>query len=216
MPVVTRSAWELKKNEIKKTTPGITSRKFNYRMHRKKYYEEFGRELDKPKFKEVLIAFFLRIAPKIGAFRVFKFKEVDQKGEKQFIKSFDTVMARYATALIKLNYKKPNLPNINFDTGNETVYGEYELADKSYDDLVDHLDQNKFADLTAPLKKNIISFYSKADTTALAKYDPSGWKKTSTALQKIEIAPPVPLDSLKITPTPDEKTAVKAVEKSKQ
>ncbi|HWZ35271.1 MAG TPA: hypothetical protein VNW51_03890, partial [Mucilaginibacter sp.] len=215
MPVVTRSAWELKKNEIKKTTPGITSRKFNYRMHRKKYYEEFGREMDKPKFKEQLIAFFLRIAPKIGAFRIFKFKEVDRKGEKQFIKSFDTVMTRYATALTQLNYKKPNLPNIDFDTGNGTVFGEYELADKTYDDLVDHLEKNKFADLTAPLKRNIISFYSKADTITLAKYNPSGWKKTRTGLQKIEATPPVLLDSLKTTPTPAEKTAIKVVGKSK-
>jgi len=213
MPVVTRSAWELKKNEIKKSTPGITSRKFNYRMHRKKYYAEFGSDLDKPKFKERLIAFFLRIVPKVGPFRIFRFKEVDQKGEKQFIKSFDTVLARYATALTQLDYKIPKLPNIDFDTGNETVYGEYELTDKTYDDLIDHLDQNKFTDMTAPLKKNIISFYSKADTTTLAKYDPSGWKKTSTTLKKIEITPPVPSDSLKITPTPVEKTAIKAADK---
>ncbi len=214
MPVVTRSAWELKKDEIKKTTPGITSRKFNYRMHRKKYFAEFGSDLDRPKFKERLIAFFLKIVPKVGPFRIFRFKEVDQKGEKQFIKSFDTVMARYAAALTQLDYKIPKLSNINFDTGNATVYGEYELTDKTYDDLVDHLEKNKFADLTAPLKKNILSFYSKTDTTALAKYDPSGWKKTSTTLKKIEATPPVPSDSLKITPTPVEKTAIKAADKA--
>jgi len=153
MPVVTRSAWVLKKDDIKKMSPGITSRKFHYRMSRKKYYKEFGSNLDKPKFKERLIAFIITIMPKIGPFRVFRFKEVGPDGEKLFIKSFDTVMNEYAIALKQLNYKKPNLPNINFDTGSQTIYGEYPLADKTYDDLLDKLQQNKFTDLTAPASK---------------------------------------------------------------
>jgi hypothetical protein len=216
MPTVTRSAWVLKKDAIKKTEPGITGRKFHYRMRRKDYYQEFGRDLDKPHFKEWLIAMFLKLAPKVGPFRVFRFKEVDQKGEKQFIKSFDTVMDEYARALQKLNYRQPNLPNVNFDTGKITAYGEYELADNTYDDLVDELEQKKFAGLTMPLKKNIVSFYSKADTTALAKYSPDKWKKTGKALQQLTVAPTVPLDSLKVKLTPDQKADVKKYAKTQE
>jgi hypothetical protein len=199
MPAVTRSAWILKKDEIKKTEPGITSRKFHYHMRRKKYYEEFGRDRDKLKFKDRLLAFFIKIAPKVGPFKVFRFKEVGPDGEKQFIKSFDTVITEYAIALNQLNYRKPNLPNIDFDTGKQTVYGEYELTDDTYDDLLDQLTQNKFADMTAPLQTNIINFYSKADTAAIAKKDLPGWKKTNAALQQAKTAQPVPLDSLKVT-----------------
>ncbi|MDB5030085.1 MAG: hypothetical protein JWP71_806 [Mucilaginibacter sp.] len=205
MPTVTRSAWALKKNEIKKSMPGITSQKFHYRMRRKKYYEEFGHDLDKPKLKEQIIAFLLTIAPKVGPFRVFRFKEVSKKGEKQFIKSFDTVMDKYAVALAQINYRKPNLPNVDFDTGSKTEYGEYVLTDKTYDELVDKLVQNKFVNLTLPLKQNIINFYNKADTTALAKYNPADWKKTSVGLQQIKTAHLVPLDSLKATPISGEK-----------
>jgi hypothetical protein len=199
MPVVTRSAWVLKKNDIKKTEPGITSRKFHYHLQRKKYYEEFGHDRDKPTFKERVIAFFITIVPKVGPFKVFRFKTVGHDGEKQFIKSFDTVMNRYAYALSQLNYKKPDLPNVDFDTGKKTAYGEYELTDKTYDDLVVKLQQNKFADLTAPLKENIVSFYSKADTVALNKKDTNDWKKTSAVLQQIRSARIVPIDSLKVT-----------------
>lgn len=215
MPTITRSAWVIKKSEIKKNMPGITSRKFRYRMHRKKYYEEFGRDFDQPKFKERVIAFMLTIAPKVGPFRVFRFKEVGPEGEKQFIKSFDTVMNKYAGALAELNYQKPTLINVNFDTGKKTVYGEYELTDKAYDKLVDLLNENKFANLTAPLKRNIIDFYSQADTAAIAKKDPADWKKTSIALQQIKIAKVVPADSLKITMTPKEKDGVKDADKKK-
>ncbi|MCC8424057.1 zinc dependent phospholipase C family protein [Mucilaginibacter sp. UR6-11] len=199
MPTVTRSAWVLKKDEIKKNEPGITGRKFHYRMRRKQYFEEFGRDLDKPKFKERLIAFFINIAPKVGPLRVFRFRPVSPAGEKQFIKSFDTVMEHYAVALAQLDYKQPHLPNVDFDTGKLTAYGEYELTDQTYDSLVEKLNDNKLVDLTAPLKKDIIGFYSKADTAALAKNNPSAWKKTGAGLYKIEIAIPRPLDSLKFT-----------------
>jgi hypothetical protein len=164
MPTVTRSAWALKKRVIKKADPSITSRKFHYRMDRKKYFLEFGREIDKPDFGERLLAFFLTVAPKVGPFRVFRFKPIGSEGEKQFIKSFDTVMQKYANALSTLNYKQPNLPNVDFDTGKVTAYGEYTLTDKTYDDLVERLNKTKFAALTSPLKKNIISFYATADT----------------------------------------------------
>jgi hypothetical protein len=167
-------------------------------MRRKKYYEEFGHDRDKPKFKERVIAFILTIVPKIGPFKVFKFKEVDRKGEKQFIKSFDTVMNHYASALSLLSYTALNLPNKDFDTGKRTVYGEYELTDKTYDDLLEKLQANKFVDLTAPLKENILSFYSKADTALLAKNKNTDWQKTKAALYKIEAAIPKPPDSLKV------------------
>ncbi|MDB5005091.1 MAG: hypothetical protein JWQ34_3316 [Mucilaginibacter sp.] len=216
MPTITRSAWIIKKSEIKKNMPGITSRKFRYRMHRKKYYEEFGRDFDKPKFKERVIAFLLTMAPKVGPLRVFRFKEVGPMGEKQFIKSFDTVMNKYAGALAELNYQKPTLINVNFDTGKKTVYGEYGLTDEAYDKLVDLLNENKFASLTASLKRNIIDFYSKADTAAIAKKDSADWKKTSIALQQIKIAKVVPANSLKITMTPKEKEEAKQAEKKKE
>jgi hypothetical protein len=208
MPTVTRSAWVLKKDEIKKMEPGMTSRKFHYRLRRKKYYEEFGRDRDKPKFKERMIAFLITIMPKVGPLKVFRFKPVGHEGEKQFIKSFDTVMDRYAHALAQINYRRPNLPNVDFDTGNKTFYGEYELADKSYDDLLGQLQQNKFVDLTSSLKENIVSFYSRADTAKVSKDNPADWKKTSEALQLLKTASVVSADSLKITLTPNEKAAV--------
>jgi hypothetical protein len=198
MPTVTRSAWVLKKDEIKKMQPGITSRKFHYKMQRKKYYEEFGREHDKPKFKERVIAFIITILPKVGPLKVFRFKEVGPEGEKQFIKSFDTVMVHYADAVARLNYEQLHLPNVDFDTGKPTEIGEYELADATYDQLLFKLQDNKFDYLTNLLKKNIISFYSHADTVAMDKKDSAEWKKTSIAIQQVKLARPITLDSLKI------------------
>lgn len=197
MPTVTRSAWVLKKKEIKEMQPGITARKFHYKMQRKKYYKEYGSDHDKPKFKERMIAFLITILPKVGPFKTFRFKEVGPEGEKQFIKSFDTVMAHYTEALAKLNYEKISLPNLDFDTGKKIAAEEYELSDKTYGELVIKLQENKFSYLTDPLKQNIVSFYSKADTAAISNMDASQWKKASIAIQKVKYAIPISTDSLK-------------------
>jgi len=197
MPTVTRSAWVLKKNEIKEMQPGITARKFHYRMERKKYYEEFGRDHDQPKFKERLIAFIIRIIPKVGPFKAFRFKEVGPDGEKQFIKSFDTVMIHYANALAKLQYENISLPNVNFDTGKKITIGEYGLTDATYGQLTLKLQENKFGYLTNNLKQNVVTFYNNADTAALAKKDSSLWEKTSLAIREVKSATPITIDSLK-------------------
>ncbi|WP_214071445.1 zinc dependent phospholipase C family protein [Mucilaginibacter sp. dw_454] len=208
MPTVTRSAWVLKKDEIKKTEPGVTSRKFHYRMQRKKYYGEFGRDRDKIEFKQQLLAFFLKIVPKIGPFKVFKFKPISHEGEVIFIKSFDEVTRHYEEALAMLDYKKPHLPNVDFDTGVLTTYGEYGLATKTYNDLLDQLAQGKYVALTQQLKDNITQFYSKADTVSLAKNDTDSWKKRRLILQTIATENTVPVDSLHTTNKVNDKVFV--------
>jgi hypothetical protein len=94
---------------------------------------------------------------------------------------------------------------VDFDTGKPTEFGEYELTDETYTDLLLKLDDKKFNYLSRPLKQNIISFYSKADTAALSKKDESNWKKTSGALQHLQAARVLPADSLKVPLAADKK-----------
>jgi Zinc dependent phospholipase C len=214
LPALTRAAWHIKKDEIKKTNPTARARKFHYRLKRKEYYQEFGREREKPKFKDRVLAFIIQILPKIGPLKSLRFKDPGPEGEKLFIKSFDTTVAVYSIALNTLRGQNPiNLPDIDFDTGNITAPGEYGLADQTYSLMVIKLQEEKFDNLTSPLKKNILSFYEKADTTTKSndnKKDKIDWKKTYLALQQIRVAKPIPMDSLKF---PVDSTA-KAVVKS--
>jgi hypothetical protein len=197
LPTVTRSAWALKRNEIKQMNPSINSHKFHYKMRRRDYYLEFGKKRQKPTFRERMIAFLIAIIPKVGPFKALRFKDPGTAGEKLFIASFDTVLVKYAVALNNLKTGKISLPDIDYDTGNRTEFGEYDLTDETYGDMLYRLNQNKFFDLTAPLKKNIISFYNNADTIHFAQVNPVEWKKTYAALQQLKQAPAVKTDSLK-------------------
>lgn len=196
MPTVTRAAWILKKDDIKKMNPSITSRKFHYRMSRKSYYKEFGTDRQKPGFSARVVAFLITILPKVGPLKALKFKTIGPEGEKLFIQSFDTVSAHYNAALDQLKYHPIELPDVDYDTGKPTVAGEYALADKTYCDLLINLQKVNFNNLTDDLQNNILKFYSKADTVALANSYPN-WKKAATALKAVRYAPTIIPDSIK-------------------
>jgi len=197
MPTVTRAAWRMRKDEILKANPSSNARSFHYKMKRKAYIKEFGSSRTKGNLGERLMAFLIRILPKVGPLKAFTFKDPGPKGEETFIKSFDTVLVHYHAALASLHKKPLELPDVDYDTGKPTHIGEYELADKSYAKLVEKLDDSKFNNLTATLKQNIVNFYDKTDSTAMSKKYPKDWKKTYTCLQALRSANVIVTDSLK-------------------
>jgi len=197
LPTVTRTAWLIKKNDIKKLNPSANERTFHYHMKRKAYYKEFGSSRQKPKFKERVLAFIIDILPKIGPFKALRFKPIGPAGEKLFIASFDTATVHFDTELAKLHDGKIDLNDVDYDTGKPTEPGEYRLADGTYVDLLGRLADNKFTELTQPLQQNVLSYYNTADTVQLALEYPKLWKKTSLALQELKAATPVQMDSLK-------------------
>jgi hypothetical protein len=197
LPTVTRTAWVIKKNDIKKLNPSANSHNFHYRMSQKEFYKEFGKARQKPGFKAEVLSFLIRILPKAGPFKALRFKDVGPEGEKIFIKSFDTVLAHYHQELARLQYTNINLPDVDYDTGKPTVIGEYGLADKTYGDLLDKLEDTKYNNLTAQLKQNIITYYGNTDTLAFAQKYPKDWKKIYSDLKGLKAARYIPVDSLK-------------------
>ena len=202
LPGLTRTAWALKKDEIRKLNPGMTGRKFHYKIKKREYFHTYGREREKPKFGNRIMAFIIRILPKVGPLRALKFSPPGPVAEKLFIKSFDTTLVYYNQLLTEMRSgKQHQLPDIDFDTGKPTIQGEYGLADLTYSQLLLYLQDQKYKDVTPPLQANILSFYGKGDTTSKVteykKYKVD-WKKTYLALQQLKTVRPVPIDSLKL------------------
>ncbi len=184
-PRITKAAWVTKKSDIRKTQPGVTSRKFVYRMHRKKYQKEFGKHREKPGFFANILSFMIRILPKVGPLKALKFKTPGPEAEKIFIQSFDTVSTHYMFFLKDKNPKMYQLEDIDFDTGNKTKYGEYTLADETYKNLLLKLKSKNFDHVTPQLRQNIINFYTSHESQ-LAASDPKGWKEIHEALMALK------------------------------
>jgi hypothetical protein len=158
-PTITKAAWSIKKSEIKEKQPGTTGRKFKYRMHNKQYHEEFGKARRKPGFTAAVMAWLIRVLPKVGPLKALKFKTPGPQAEKLFIESFDTVSAHYALYIKEKIGTSHHLPDIDFDTGKKTALGEYPLCDEAYNELLLRLKKKDFATANMALRQNIIGFY---------------------------------------------------------
>lgn len=182
LPILVRSAWASKKSELRKATPGLTARKFSYRMKNRTYYHEFGREHQKAGFFPTVISFLLPVLPKIGPLAKLRFKAPTPEAEKLFINSFETSLSQYHAAFASLKTENLKLPNRTLDTGHKTEMGEYSIADNNYVELLLRLHQSGFQTLSADVKQNLIAFYSSAKPPLLTKKNQKKWQEVEVAL----------------------------------
>jgi hypothetical protein len=174
-PFITRTAWTTKKGDIQKAQPGITARKFRYRMSRKEYNSEFNKKGDRPNFLTRILSGFIWVLPKVGPLKPLKFKVPGPEAEKLFIQSFDTVTYHYTAQLKALENKTLRLANYDYDTGKQTEPGEYQLADQTYRCLVVNLQKEGFTQTDNALKQALLQFFktetgiNKVDKTKAAQ-----------------------------------------------
>jgi hypothetical protein len=187
IPEMTKVAWELKKDEIEKSAPGITREKFVYNLSRASYEKEWGREYEKPGIFAKSMAFFFRIVPKVGPFKVFAFKPPTPEAERLFMESFNTTLDRYRESLRNVRAGRLELDNSDLDTGRPARAGEYRLADEAYAKFVRKLADNKFEGVTSDVRENILAFYANLDAPIATKRDKDDWRKTLRAIEALKM-----------------------------
>jgi zinc dependent phospholipase C len=186
IPHMTRVAWAQKKEEIQKLIPGVRRNQFIYRMTRRQYEAEFGKEFRAPSFEARFLAFILNFVPKIFFFRFLSFQPPTQQMTTLFQQSFQVSTERLTAALKRLNSGNAPLANEDLDTGDPSLPGEYGLADKTYAELLDRLADRKFADVPAATTTNILNFYAKAiNDPPASKKERKRWEKTRKELDQL-------------------------------
>jgi len=132
IPKATRVAWAMKKDAIEKNAPaGFARRKFIYNISDAGYRKEWGADYRKPGFGDRLVAFLLRLVPRIGPLRTLSFKTPTAPAEDLFMKSFDKTLDQYRSLLKSAGQPDFRLPDMNFDTGETPRPGAYRLADRA-------------------------------------------------------------------------------------
>jgi hypothetical protein len=155
IPQMTKVAWKKKREEIEKLQPGITQSQFVFNLSRREYEKEFGRDYARPKGFARVIGLLYHIIPKIGPFRALAFKVPTPEAEKLFLESFATTRERFAKLLSNARGDHLNLANTNLDTGTPAARGEYELADETYDRLLEKLTERKFSGASDALRADL-------------------------------------------------------------
>lgn len=185
LPNIVRTAWARKKGDIKKQNPAATARNFSYRMKNRTYYHQFGKDFQKAGFFPTVIAVIIPFLPKIGPLAKLRFKTPTPQAERLFIQSFDSTLVHYQRSMSILENGPLKLPNLTLDTGHQTVYGEYSIADENYEAFLLMLNKNNFENLSADIRHNLISFYHNAqppqNKRALQK-----WEQITQALNNLK------------------------------
>ena len=170
VPGMTRVAWSLKQDQLKKEIPGITRKKFLYNLSRSSYEKEWGRDYHKPGFGTQMLTFLFRILPATGPFSALKIRTPTPEVEKLFMTSFNATIDRYKAMLANVEAGGPEPPNENFDLGEPSRAGKYKGADEAYAKLVGKLAERQFAGMSTELRENILVFYRDANPPVSARF----------------------------------------------
>jgi Zinc dependent phospholipase C len=188
IPKATRIAWHLKKDEIKDDVPDATRRRFLYNLSRSNYEHEWGKDYHKPRPGERFLAFLYKLIPKFGPLQILQFRTPTPQTERMFEASFNATLDRYREFLADIRESRLDLPNNNFDVGENTGPGKYRLNDEAHAELLNKLAENKFANTSAELKAELLHFFAEPDAPYATRKKPEAWSKVQIQLQQLKAA----------------------------
>jgi hypothetical protein len=178
---------------IVKDTPNFNRKKFLYYLSRSNYEHEWGTVYRKPGLGSRILAFFLRLIPKVGPFRAVNFKIPTQQTEDMYIKSVNDTVENYSHLLSHAGSEKIELPNRDCDTGRETRAGEYALTDNTYAHLIDQLASKSSDPIDPALRENLLQFYADPNAPVATRKNAKAWRQLQDQLQQLKqraAAPP--------------------------
>ena len=192
IPSMTKAALVAHEKEMKQADPKFDKKSFRYRMSRKQYEQEFGKNYRRPGIVTRMLAWFLRHVPNIGPFSALAFKKPTPQQEKIYLESLERTESEYRKELVAAWKADLDLANKDFDTGRETHAGEYILTDRAYAKLLDDLAKRHFTQVSPELQKDILHFYSDLNAPIETKRDKKKWQRTLAELDLLRSVSTVP------------------------
>lgn len=166
IPEMTSVAWRDKEDEIRKVTPTVQRNAFIYTLTRQEYEQAYGTTYRKPGLLATFFATVMKVLPKFGPFKPLAFKAPTPEAERLFSESFRTARDRYRAQLRDAADGRISLANTDFDTGRRSAWGEYPLADTTYQQFLEHLAKQGFAGVSRDVRRDVLEFFTTAATGA--------------------------------------------------
>ena len=186
IPKATRVAWTLKKNEIQRDEPSMTKREFLYNLSRASYEKNWGRDYQRPTAFERFLAFLYRLLPKFGPLKVLQLRTPNPQTEHMFEASFNAALERYKNLLAQAGTRRPEVPDVNLDTGGTTSPGVYFMNDNVRAELLAKLAQQNFAGVTPGIRADLLHFYSDPNAPYATKRKAKEWNKLQVDLKRLK------------------------------
>ncbi|HEX4076955.1 MAG TPA: zinc dependent phospholipase C family protein [Candidatus Acidoferrales bacterium] len=190
LPKATRVAWSLKKGEIQRDQPGITKKNFLYNIKKSSYRKYWGRDYQPPTFGERVVAFIVKIVPKIGPLAVLELRTPTPQTEQMFEASFNAALDHYRKLLREVDAGQPDVPNDNFDTGTVTGPGEYWLNDDTQAKLLDALAKENFSGASPEIRSELLQFFGDPSAPYAIRKKKKEWARVQAEITELKQATP--------------------------
>ncbi len=184
LPAITKVAWQLRKQDIRKDAPSVARNTFIYNLSRSSYEKNWGSSYSRPGIQSKALASVFRILPHAGPFRALSFKRLTPETEKMYMASFNSTIGRYRELLSDQGAGRLKLPNDNFDVGAFTTAGTYRLTDFAYARLLQKL-QGHYTELPQELRSNILAFYDDLGVPNSTKTNDEDWARVLRDLDRL-------------------------------
>jgi Zinc dependent phospholipase C len=185
LPAITKVAWQLKKQEIRKDAPSLTRKTFLYNLSRSSYEKNWGATYSRPGIRSKLLASMFRIVPRVGSLRALQFERLTPETEKMYMASFNSTITRYRELLSEQNAGRLKLPNDNLDVGRVTAAGKYEPTDAAYSRLLHKL-QGHYTEMPQDLRSDILAFYHDLGGPVSTKSNNNDWARVLRELDQLQ------------------------------
>jgi hypothetical protein len=185
IPEMTRVALLNRKDQMVREDPSFDRKKFLYYLSRTNYQKEWGKGYRRPGFGAKVLAFFLKIIPKIGPFKAVRFKIPTVQSEALYISSVDRTVEEYQALLQQVAGQGLHLENRDCDTGNTTRPGEYALSDQTYGKLVDRLADQDFDQVSPELRSDLLSYFAHPDAPLSTRKSRKQWAQSRRELEPL-------------------------------
>lgn len=191
VPKMTKVALVAHEKEYVKENPTFDRKKFLYHLSRAQYERSWGKDYQRPGFGTRVLAFLIRILPKIGPLKAVSIKSPTPQTEQLYLRSMNDSVELY-DKLVDMTARGPvDLANLDFDTGKQTSPGEYRLTDQTYAYIVHKLAEKSFAGMSSDLREDILRFYSdpQGDTKLDTRHHKKDWEELQKNLAALKAAP---------------------------
>lgn len=186
IPKMTRVALLSRREEMVKEDPNFNQKKFLFNISRAKFEKEWGNEYRKPNLGVRLLAFFLKIIPKVGPFKATKFKIPTPQGESLYLVSVNRTVDSYRQELQEIAHHHLHLQNLDCDTGKPTRPGEYRLSDRTYARLIDKLEDQGFDQVPDDVRADILHYFSYQDPKFSNGKEQKIWARARRKLELLQ------------------------------
>jgi len=183
IPEVTRGAWHLDKRQLIQAQHGLTRRRFVYNLSHASFHKEWGTNHVETSLGARLLAFLVRILPKIGPLKALSFKPPTPETDGLFQASFNRTLDVYRSLLREAG---TSLDNRDLDTGEPTAPNEYRMADDAYATLAVKLAEKPAAAIDPKLREAILEYFRDPNLPFATKRKPEEWRATLAAIEKLK------------------------------